>query len=411
MSKQILCPYCFHRFVNAEVMCQCVNNEVKMVDGLKVPCCPKEEDKALGNNRHKDGLVSKHIFKAKKSLLASKPKPTKCDKCGVESNRFVCPHCHNWLPNEMVHEGAEIISIIGAPSSGKTVYFTALINTLQNYGFKLGLSVRAKDEAQNPGERTSVIYSELKEALFGNGYLPSQTHKRDYVIPLIFRLTSSVEAGKYNKNDRHIYLVFYDTAGESFTDIESLTNNVKYLKESAGIILLLDPFSVKSLNDMFKKAGILSGESRGDIAEVLTQLLGSVDNDKSLRDKPMAVTFSKIDAVVNGLEQVGESAIPGIDLLRDSSFIRTGKFSIHEIDQISDALKKYCADKWGIGQIMQDVGTSFMNYKMFGISSLGAAPDDDNSAHVSEVKPYRVLDPLVWILTQMKGFHIPQENQ
>lgn len=408
MSKQIICPYCFQRFVNTEAMCQCINNEVKMVDGLKVPCCAKEEDKALSNNRHTNGLVSKHIFKTQKSLLSSQPKPTKCDRCGVESNRFVCPHCHNWLPNEMIYEGAEIISIIGAPSSGKTVYFTALIKTLQNYGFKLGLSVRAKDEAQNPNERTSVIYSGLKGMLFDDGYLPPQTPKCDYVIPLIFRLTSSVEAGKYNKNDRHIYLVFYDTAGESFTDIESLTSNVKYLKESSGIILLLDPFSVKSLNNMFKQAGIVSGESRGDIAEVLTQLLGSVDNDKSLRNKPVAVTFSKIDAVVNGLEQIGESAIPGIDLLRDSSFIRTNKFSIHEIDQISEALKKYCVDKWGIGQIMQDVGTAFMNYKLFGISSLGAAPND--SLRVSDVKPYRVLDPLVWILTQMKGFHIPQEN-
>lgn len=414
MSQKILCPYCFTSFKNTDALCQCTNNEVNSATGE--PYCPKEPDKALSDYRREGGLVSKHLYKARVPLFSGIPAPTKCDRCGAVSSRFVCPHCHNALPQEMIEEGAEIISIIGAPSSGKTVYFVALINALESCGFRLGLSVRPKDEVPGGmsmpggGETTAKIYGRLKDDLFGEGYLPNQTARSERSLPLIFRLTSSVEAFKYNKNDKSIYLVFYDTAGESFTDPESIANNVKYLKESSGIILLLDPFSVPELRKMLEKAGIQMEENRGDVREVLTQLLGIADNKVNLRKKPIAVTFSKIDSVVNGLEQAGEDRIQGIDLRMDSSFLRSGVFSPMEVQQNSDALFTYCVDKWRLGQVLQDVGASFANYKLFGVSSLGGSPDEDNPNHITDIKPYRVLDPLVWILTQMNGFHIPVEK-
>ena len=161
---------------------------------------------------------------------------------------------------------------------------------------------------------------------------------------------------------------------------------------------------------MLEKAGIQMEENRGDVREVLTQLLGIADNKVNLRKKPIAVTFSKIDSVVNGLEQAGEDRIQGIDLRMDSSFLRSGVFSPMEVQQNSDALFTYCVDKWRLGQVLQDVGASFANYKLFGVSSLGGSPDEDNPNHITDIKPYRVLDPLVWILTQMNGFHIPVEK-
>lgn len=403
MSKRILCPYCFNAFKNTDVLCQCENNEVSSSSGE--PFCPMEEDVKLSDYRNVRGLMSKHLFPAKTPLFKSVPQPTKCDRCGAESTRFVCPHCHNAIPREMVEEGSEIISIIGAPSSGKTIYFTSLINALNTYGYKVGLSVRAKDETKEKENNTTNIYSNLRSDLFEDGILPSQTPKRDRSLPLIFKLTSSVEAFKYNKDDKSIYLVFYDTAGESFTSEQDIKDNVKYLKESSGIILLLDPFSVPKLREIFKKAGQELQPSRGDVGQVLDILRNIRDDKKGMTNKPLAITFSKIDAVVNGLDALGEQGIQGIDLTRDSRFLETGVFDNDDINQNDKALQAYC-ENWEIAQKIGDAATSFSNYKLFGISSLGTAPDADDPTHVTDIKPYRVMDPLVWILTQMKGFHI-----
>ena len=38
--------------------------------------------------------------------------------------------------------------------------------------------------------------------------------------------------------------------------------------------------------------------------------------------------------------------------------------------------------------------------KFFGFSALGKNPGLDN--HITDIHPYRVLDPLVWILDQFK---------
>lgn len=414
MSKQIICPYCFSRYDNSEVMCQCENNEIKIIDGTKTDVCPPEVDRVLSNWRRKEGLVRKHIFKSRKSLFSSEPKPTKCDRCGTESHRFVCPKCHNWLPSEMAKEGSEIISIIGAPSSGKSVYFTSLISTLENYGYRLGLDVRAKDEAFNSEERTSQVFNSMKKNMFSYGELPDQTTAKDIVTPLIFKLTSSVESGKYSDKDRHIYLVFYDTAGEVFTTSEALKKQAVYLAQSSGIILLLDPFSIPKLKNLFINAGLNVPGDRDEIQVVIDKILGDADDDRGrYKDTPLAVTFSKIDAVVNGLEQAGEQSIPNLDLYYDSSFLKAGRYSVSETDNISKSLSELCnnPDKWDIGNVLHKIGTAFRNYKVFGVSSLGTTPDKDNSQHVSgQIKPYRVLDPLVWILTQMKGFHIPLDK-
>ena len=61
--------------------------------------------------------------------------------------------------------------------------------------------------------------------------------------------------------------------------------------------------------------------------------------------KPLALTFSKIDAFINGLEASGQS-IPGIDLESNSTFLKTGKFSLEHVDAIDStllgALNEYC---------------------------------------------------------------------
>ena len=406
-KKRILCPYCFKHFDNVDAEYQCVNLELDASRTMEL--CPSEEDGKYNQHWGLFGAVNKHFFKGKKPLFSMSytPKPAKCDKCGMASTKFVCPHCHNWLPTEMIEEGSEIISIIGAPASGKTVYFLSLIHELKRVGYKLGLTVRAKDEAPSQDLRTSVIYNQLNQMLFDDHVLPEQTHVQERQSPLIFKLISSKTPGTQSKEDKSIYLVFYDTAGEAFENADNIGRMAKHLMESSGIILLVDPFSIKHLRTRMHEAGIpLPDASKVSVFDALANLMEAVGTDKKFMDKYMAVTFSKFDAVEEGLEACGEE--PVVDLTRNSTFLKSGMYSPDDTDALHGRLKTFAEDICDIGQLVHDVGTKFDgekgNYRLFAVSSLGTRPDGNM---VEDVVPYRVLDPLVWILHKMGGFHIP----
>ena len=408
-KKRILCPYCFKHFFNVDAEYQCENNEV---DVNMRAFCPTSPDEKF-NNHWGFPVESRHIFRKKtlaSSLFGAAPGPATCDVCGTETKRFVCPHCHNWLPSEMISEGAEIVSIIGAPNSGKTVYFISLIHELIKYGYKLGLTAIPKDEGPEKDKKTSMIYREKSKALFEMNSLPEKTAplgENERSIPLIFSLTFKLPKSKLPK--KTIYLVFYDTAGETFQDKEDM-NMAKYLEESSGIILLLDPYTINPMRKTIENAVEVSDNvAASDEHHVLQRLLDYVSDASKLKGKPLALTFSKIDAFINGLEASGQS-IPGIDLESNSTFLKTGKFSLEHVDAIDStllgALNEYCD---GLGLRLRTTAEAAFqeqNVKMFAVSSLGCNPNADSTLDV--VKPYRVLDPLIWVLYKM-GFEFPVE--
>ena len=413
--KKILCPYCFNSFWNVDVEYQCENNET---DSSFRRFCPDQVDQKF-TDYWREPIPVNHIFKSKSlasSMFGATPKSAKCDVCGAETNKFVCPHCHNWLPAEMIHEGSEIISIVGDPGSGKTVYFTALIHELMKYGYRVGLSVVAKDEAPDDTKRTSAIYRQMSNGMFQRNILPAKTPEVDEntpIIPLIFSL-SSKKPGK--KGGKTIYLVFYDTPGESFRHEEQVRKLVKYLKESSGIIMLIDPFSVKGMRDIISNGAVVDDNARiSDEIKILDTLKNYASSHNAVSDKPLAVTFSKIDAVVKGLVEAGEDSMVGIDLRNNSSFIRTGKFSLLETEMIHKTFLTSEGDeqegllqKWDIGNVFAEATSRFSNVKLFAVSSVGEMPE--KTRVVGNVKPYRVMDPLIWILHEMGGFDSPVEQ-
>lgn len=402
MSKIITCPYCYNKFENDDVEYQCENIE-RSVDGT--PKCPEEADKRF-NDHWGIPVESRHFFKGKPfGLFSSEPKPSKCDKCGKQSSRFVCPHCHNWLPTDMIKDGAEIISIVGAPNSGKTVYFFNLMRQLQIKASSLGISVTVQDEGPDPTKKTSVIYKGMVEKMYENNELPPKTPviEGERPIPLIFKV-SNEKAGK--KGGKSIYIVFYDTPGEAFQDREQMDRMADHVSNSAGILLFIDPYNIKKLTGTLQSASeeeIVTG-SELENENVLNSLLQKV-NRKESEDKPFAIVFSKIDAVLDGLSAERAGGLATIlDLDRNSSFLKTKKFNLSEIDQISNALEEM-SEEWDVEYIKSQVNEKYKeeNIKMFAVSSLGSQPKD---SRITNLNPYRVMDPLIWILYKI-GFDIP----
>lgn len=402
MSKIITCPYCYNKFENDDVEYQCENIE-RSVDGT--PKCPEEADKRF-NDHWGIPVESRHFFKGKPfGLFSSEPKPSKCDKCGKQSSRFVCPHCHNWLPTDMIKDGAEIISIVGAPNSGKTVYFFNLMRQLQKKASSLGISVTVQDEGPDPTKKTSVIYKGMVKMMYEDNELPPKTPviEGERPIPLIFKV-SNEKAGK--KGGKSIYIVFYDTPGEAFQDREQMDRMADHVSNSAGILLFIDPYNIKKLTGTLQSASeeeIVTG-SELENENVLNSLLQKV-NRKESEDKPFAIVFSKIDAVLDGLSAERAGGLATIlKLDRNSSFLKTKKFKLSEIDQISNALEEM-SEEWDVEYIKSQVNEKYKeeNIKMFAVSSLGSQPKD---SRITNLNPYRVMDPLIWILYKI-GFDIP----
>ncbi len=405
MSKIITCPYCYNKFSNKDVEYQCENIE-SSYDGIRK--CPDEADQRF-NDHWGIEKETRHFFKGKPfSLFSNTPKESKCDRCGKPSARFVCPHCHNWLPTDMIAEGSEIISIVGAPNSGKTVYFFNLMRQLEKKGYLLGLTITAQDEGPDKQKKTSMIYREKVKLMYEDHMLPAKTpaNEGERPVPLIFKVTNK-KVGK--KTGKTIYIVFYDTPGEAFQDKEQIAKMADHVSNSAGILLFVDPYNIQKLIGTIQ-AGSKEEVVAGGIQEndnVLNSLLQKVDPEQS-KDKPFAIVFSKIDVVLNGLSAKGAEELGNvIDLSKNSSFLKTKKLSLSEIDLISNTLEEI-SNEWDVGDMKNRINEYYHedNIKMFAVSSLGSEPDGDT---IIDLNPFRVMDPLIWILHKMGGFDIPTE--
>lgn len=421
-SKRITCPYCFKEFQNTEAYYQCESDERDINGDYK---CERISTSQYDEYWKGEDLPMRYIW-AQKGGLSSKlfgPKfnSQKCPNCGYNSRRFVCPHCMNWLPTEMIENGAEIISVIGSPSSGKTNYIVALIHQLRKYGYKLDLQV-APTQIYRDGhksESTQNLFKDLENKLFKENEVLEKTATNKKDIPWIFRLSQQVTG-------KEIYLVFYDTAGEHFR--ENLKNNVKYLQESSGVIVILDTLSIGSIKKILKKKGMegLGGEATDSLEEI-QDALANVD-DKSIYDRPFAFVFSKFDSVIDNPDELDFNAdefMRGTKPL-DSTYIKSGKFDTEKIDAISETIEETLREEWDKGDFChfahrwaskknqqlplnkRNPNDPENNYKFFGVSAFGCMPDDTN--HMEEVKPYRVMDPLIWVLYKLGQFKIPTKN-
>lgn len=425
-SKKILCPYCFEEFDNIDAMYQC-DSEERNIDG-SYRCdrvTAPEYDQYWGANN----LMIRYVWPQKSGFFSRLKGPTlksqKCPQCGYMSRRFVCPHCYNWIPEDMVKNGAEIISVIGSPSSGKTHYIVALIHQLMNCGFRLDLEVHPTQIYRDghKEESTQNRYIDLDRRLFRNKEVLNKTREDQIDIPWIFHLVQQ-------RTDKHIYLVFYDTAGEKFGDQNEIRKNAKYLKESSAVIVVLDTLAIKHVSDVLKEEGIEGGGRTEDGLSAIITSMNELGDDLS-KDKPVAFVLSKFDTVLDLSSKLGINTdeFKRGNTRINSSYVNSGIVDMEKINEISGAIEDVLSGEWNCdeslgGSIVEfarrwgskknekrsfakfDKNDPENNYKFFGVSALGGMPE---TLADKKVEPYRVMDPLVWVLKKLGQFDIPSK--
>lgn len=384
MSK-IVCPYCFETFESKNVWYRCDNPQCKDIKDDKM-------DQFWGSSSR----PYKNFFRpqAKSSIFSRRKMPeyATCPDCKKTTYKTICPYCHNEIPQEMAKTGGFIISIVGARSSGKTNYITTLIREMTKQAYNLGISLYVESVGRDESEWTKNRYKQdFEQYLYTNSTTPPQTDPNDErsKIPLIYRVAN-------NDEKKYGYLVFYDTAGENFNSPDIIKQKANFLRNSDAIIYLIDTFSIEYVQE---KLGLPKAEEEyNSIADAVWTYCDNNKTDvKGIFNKPTAFAFSKIDAVINNSEKF-ENSIPGLDIAKNSPYLNGTGYDQQDIDNISDGIKTILKEVWDCGQFVENMKT-YRNNKFFGISALGANPKNGNIDF--KIKPYRVMDPVIWILHEL----------
>lgn len=266
------------------------------------------------------------------------------DGMGMSCSELACPVCKSKLPPQFLDLETHIISIVGAPSAGKSYFLTSMINQLEEaLPNCFGLSFQDGHASGN------ALVSDMRAKLFSDSRNPAEI-ALDKTAPGAEMFRQIVRDGRKvrlpkpftylvspfshdMRDSRSLLLVFYDNAGEQFEPAERAEgsnsddiDSTKHLASSSAIFFLYDPAS----NVRFRK--MLSGTedpqlnderflklNRQDniIAEMRNRIKSELFIDANDRiDTPLAMIIGKCDLWSGLLENplVNPVSEAGLDL-------------------------------------------------------------------------------------------------
>jgi GTPase SAR1 family protein len=355
-------------------------------------CTPEEDKKLADYQRLNTAPRLGRVFPAA-GRWGRAPGVAVCD-CGVKTSKLVCPHCHNELPSQFGSTDVRTIALIGAKEAGKSHYIAVLINELKNrVGMSFNASLNALDD-----ETTRRYNQDFRRYVYVDRVtIPATDSARKNLnvrYPLAYRF-SIKRRGLFSSDDLRVTsLVFFDTAGEDLDNIDLMSTETKYLANSDGIIFLLDPLQISSVRHLLDNTMQLPSENTdpqeivGRAATLIRQMRQASPKEKL--KTPVALAFSKIDAVRSLFE-------PGSPVHQAS--LHDGRFDVTDARRVNDNMRAYLS-QWDGGGLDMFLQHNFETYSYFGLSALGSQPDTQGRLP-SGVAPFRVEDPLLWILYRL----------
>ncbi|MFN3556940.1 MAG: hypothetical protein ACK4VN_13350 [Bacteroidales bacterium] len=388
MSKAFVCPYCFSRQDLYQIQFRCQNDPTR--------CAPADDEpyaRFIGlTNR---SLKMNRVFDYQGSKRRV-PRRAPCDHCGEYSSRRVCPACHNELPYTIGDFQDLIISVIGAKESGKSHYISVLIHMIENKvgrAFNCNLQKlddntirKYREEFYNPVFRNHTVIPETRSA------------RGDYNVkmPMVFSL-SFMRKNLLGRARIHKLstISFFDTAGEDLNSEDTMRNENKYIFNSSGIILLIDPLQLPNVRNQLSSHGVALPYMNTETEDIIARVAKLIRNGlqipaNKLIEIPLAVAFSKIDAIAPLLDS--HSALftpPGHE----------GFYNVSDGRAIHAEIENMLA-QWAGEDLLLKVEQNFRHHAFFGLSALGCNPH--GSTRIEKLRPHRVSDPFLWLLYRNK---------
>jgi hypothetical protein len=391
MSK-VACPYCYHRFDLATLRFQCTG---RTTPGRE-KCKPEVDEDRRRLTGYGGFALPTFPPPDTRSPLPQRKAP--CPTCGAPTGIRACPVCHTPLPANFADSRSPLIGMVGGKNAGKTVYTTVLVHELKN-------SIRRRFAADiwfagdRQGELGSVAdWSKVYErALFNDNKLFESTAGAvDGVrVPLVLQWRQPRRS--FGREVYHTTtLSFYDAAGEDMTSQE-FVNGQAYLSSADALIVLLDPFQLEGSRDRIKvpQAAARDTEPPLNVLTRITEMLRTTYGVPARRKiaVPLAVVFSKIDAFYRML---GEDH----PLLRQPD---VGPFYNESVGRDTDDHMRALLTELDADDVDTHLRAQYRTFRYFAVSSLGAEPDyAGNRVDPHGVRPFRVDEPLLWLLSQFK---------
>ena len=172
------------------------------------------------------------------------------DPMGLACTDIACPHCRRQLPPGYLERPHRIISLIGAPSAGKSYYLAVLTRVLQDrLPEDFSLAFKDGDPSGNMllNQMRNTLFSAAtpEDALLGKTALEGATYEK---LPRLGRMVSLPRPFIYSLSRPgqpalDTSVILYDNAGEHFEpgiDIHD-SPGAMHVATSSGLIFLFDP--------------------------------------------------------------------------------------------------------------------------------------------------------------------------
>ncbi|MCL2399672.1 MAG: hypothetical protein FWC91_08035 [Defluviitaleaceae bacterium] len=443
VRKHVLCPYCCYKFHPNEADFRLTEPTSRPSAGNKTS--PGSKSTAAKGKKKSDigKIIDEKLYlynlevlqnteiESKKNALQYlsvnlKDDSLKYSKDDLEKNGFVqritytdhhgkehstedrlCPNCHNVLPIGYGLRDTLLISILGDARSGKSVFLTMLVAELENNPDLLSKLTFIGDKLVKDNFTDNYQKPLLKEHT-----LISST-KRKKIPPFAFNYWYQYKSEDGTFKENTIDIIFYDIAGEDLRDDSAIRKNGFNIRDSSGLIYLVDPTNFKMLTDLFRFSdnslidAIPEDNSNDDIFSTLYNYFIGFEKDKS--PIPFAMVLSKSDLFShvkfdffnNKPENRIQNMLPN-EGHKGALNMRCIKGLNREVRELLTYLNEESVINNALG--------CFQNIHCFAMSSLGKKP---SAEQISDPKtnetvekgyidgppePFRITEAFYWIL-------------
>lgn len=333
------------------------------------------------------------------------------DPMGLPAPDIACPHCRRRLPHGYLDTPHHILSLVGAPGSGKSYLLAVLTKVLQDGLFRdFGLSLRDDDPTANLmlNQMRNRLFSAVtpeeailqKTALEGAFYERLRRHGRTVALPRPF--VYSIRGGTAPDTS----LIFYDNAGEHFEpglDPES-SPGALHVARSGGLFFLFDPTVSTAFRSELEGFSSDPQLTRNGVIDQQDTILAEMDvRIKRILGIPRSERIRTPIAVLIGKCDVW-SAVFNSRMLHTP--IENGRLDLVRVKENSDYLRPMLLDL--CPNLVAGAEAISDNVRYFAVSALGHSPSTLKEGPKAgmlapdprKLKPAGVDVAAYWLLSQ-----------
>lgn len=377
MSK---CPLCFSDLDSMRAHWQCRNRD-----------CPSQAAPEPRAKPHlgRDFPIKQRREESRPSDFRGTWKPRleqHCTECGQQMARS-CTVCHYPMPRDIGDSDIICVALSGARATGKSVSIGVMRLFLEKLVEDLRSALDFESRFSESDENTEYV----NQILTGKTYPPTPPGRARSLLYSLGQI-----------NGRRRYLALRDIAGE---DLETDDSNLdlSFLGRADLVIFLFDPLAIQSIRDALENLIPRQGEPGQEPQRVLQTVLRHIGSGRP----HVAVCLAKVDALQALADQNSPIspvfANPGTTMMREPP-IRADNggptYDEEGAQLLSEEVRSTLMLLNGtaiVNMIENPANRVVLPHRFFATSALGAAADGE-LLPPHGITPFRILDPLLWIL-------------